>query len=76
MTRSKQFFHCKLLTQSKSEMQKQEVCTVSSIALLLTLIRHNTVFIHNYKFCELQNSIILLHLIGADSQSLEGQTPT
>ena len=32
------------ITQSKSEMQKQEVCTVSSIVLLLTLIRHNTAF--------------------------------
>ena len=30
-----------------SKMQKQEVCTVSSILLPLTLIGHDTVFIHN-----------------------------
>ena len=35
----------KKLTQSKSKTQKQEVCTVSSIVILLTLIGHDMVFI-------------------------------
>ena len=33
------------LTQSKSKTQLQEVCTVSSIVLMLTLIGHDMVFI-------------------------------
>ena len=32
-----------LLTQSKSKTQKQQVCTVSSIVILLTFIGHNKV---------------------------------
>ena len=32
-------------TESRSKMQKQEVCKESSIVLLLTLIRHNMVII-------------------------------
>ena len=35
----------KRVTQSKSKTQKQEVDTVSTIELLLTLIGHNMVFI-------------------------------
>ena len=38
------------VTQSKSKTQKQEVSTVSSIVLLLTLIGHNMVFIVCFLF--------------------------
>ena len=34
-----------LTTQSKSETQSKDVCTVTSIVLQLTLIGHNMVFI-------------------------------
>ena len=35
----------KPVTQSKSKTQSQEVCIVSSIVILLTLIGHNMIFI-------------------------------
>ena len=37
-----------IVTQSKSKMQKQEVCAESSIVLLLPLIGHDMVFIKIY----------------------------
>ena len=40
-------FHADInhVTQSKSKTQQQELCTVSSIVLLLALIGHNMVFV-------------------------------